>query len=799
MIRMNRLLFLPLLLLSTLTFPQSNRILQPGNLKSLKKIQNGVEILTDHATVRLLVYDQTVIRVRIAQNTFRDDFSYAVIRNPENSFNLIREDKENWQLSTDSLKVEIHKNPFRIRFLDRQERSLCEDYPDFPVTWQGSQVSAYKKLFPDERFIGLGEKTGPLDRRGNAYINWNTDIPSYSYREDPLYVTIPFYIGIHDKVEYGIFFDNSFRTRFNFGASTDDLFSFFSAADGEMNYYFFGAGNIPGIIRDYTWLTGRMKLPPYWSLGYQQCRWSYYPESEVLTLAKTFREKKIPCDMIYLDIHYMDNYKIFTWNKERFPDPQSMTGKLKDMGFHLATIIDPGIKIEKGYPYYEDGIKNDCFVKYPGGKLYTGSVWPGRCHFPDFTNPKVRDWWGHNLTALADPGVEGFWNDMNEPSAWGQSIPDIVQFNFDGHPTTIAEAHNVYGLNMARATFEGTRQLLKGRRPFVLTRAAYAGIQRYSAVWTGDNTATEDDLMMAVRMVNSMGVSGVSFTGPDMGGFIKTPTNELFVRWMSVGVYTPFLRNHAEINSRRKEPWSFGEDIEELSRQWLNQRYRLIPYLYSAFYESTQSGMPVARTLAIDYPQDENIYRNEFQNEYLFGHEILVAPCRGDEACCKVYFPEGEWYRKSDDRLYKGKTEAWVESPLDDLPVFVRAGGILPLQSVIQNTGEKPSPVLEINIWNGKMPNSFLFYEDDGITYNHENGEYHRRIISFDPVKKIITIGKADGTFPSKFTGFRLIFHDFGDIMGVRVNGNDQTLKLKSGKQRFFEGSLSPEQIEIHY
>ncbi len=770
-----------------------------GSFKSMKQVEHGILINAENAKIEILHFSPTIIRIRINRLELQTEFSYAIIQQPVGNFKEIKEKQDSLVLLTDSLQVVITKSPIRIKFATLAGTLISIDYQDFSLSWQGTEVTCYKKMFPDEKFIGLGEKTGPLNRRGNAYVNWNTDIPAYSYRQDPLYVTIPFYIGIHDDVAYGIFFDNSFRTKFNFGASTDDEFSSFSAANGEMNYYFFGAKNIPGIIRDYTWLTGRMKLPPYWSLGYQQCRWSYYPESEVLNLANTFRDKKIPCDVIYLDIHYMDNYKIFTWNKDRFPDPKSMISKINAMGFHLVTIIDPGIKIEKGYLNYDDGIKNDYFIKYPGGKLYTGSVWPGRCHFPDFTNPKVREWWGKSFTTLTGPGVEGFWNDMNEPSAWGQSIPDIVRFDFDGHHSTIAEAHNVYGLNMSRATFEGTKQLLNGKRPFVLTRAAYAGIQRYSAVWTGDNQATEDDLMMAVRMVNSLGVSGVSFTGPDMGGFIGTPTNELFARWMSVGVYTPFLRNHAEINSRRKEPWSFGENIEEISRQWINKRYRLLPYLYSAFYESTQTGMPVARMLAINYPGDEKIYENDFQNEYLFGGEILVAPVASDTTICNVYFPEGEWYRMSNDKLYKGKTEAAVNCPLDDLPVFVRSGGILPLQSVIQNTTEKPSPTLEINVWNGKVPNSYTLYEDDGMTYNYETGQYCLRLISFDPGKKTITIGKTEGSFSSKFKAFRLVLHDFGEIMGLKVNGQGQTLKLKNSKQRFFEGVLTNEQIEISY
>ena len=770
-----------------------------GSFKSMKQVEHGIIITAGNAKVEVLHFSPTIVRIRVNRPELQTDFSYAVIQQPAGNFKEIKDKKDSLVLLTDSLQVIITKNPIRIKFSTLGGTQVSSDYQGFGISWQGTEVTCYKKLFPDEKFIGLGEKTGPLDRRGNAYINWNSDIPGYSYKQDPLYVTIPFYIGIHDNLCYGIFLDNSFQTKFNFGASTDDTFSFFSAVNGELKYYFFGVKNIPGIIRDYTWLTGRMKLPPYWSLGYQQCRWSYYPESEVLELANTFRDKTIPCDVIYLDIHYMDNYKVFTWNKDRFPDPKTMIGKLNAMGFHLVTIIDPGIKIEKGYLNYDDGLKNDCFVKYPDGKLYVGNVWPGRCHFPDFTNPKTREWWGKLFSALTEPGVEGFWNDMNEPSAWGQSIPPIVSFDFDGHHSTLAEAHNVYGLNMARATYEGTRQLLNGKRPFVLTRAAYAGIQRYSSVWTGDNSATEDDLMMAVRMVNSLGVSGVSFTGPDMGGFIGTPTNELFARWMSVGVFTPFLRNHAAINSRRKEPWSFGEETEEIARQWIDKRYRLLPYIYSAFYESTQTGMPVARTLAINYPGEEKIYENEFQNEYLFGGEILVAPVASDKSLCNVYFPSGDWFRMSNDRHYPGKAEAVVDCPLDDMPVFIKAGGIIPLQTVIQNTSEKPSPVLEIHVYNGPMSNTFTYYEDDGITYNYENGQYCRRLISYDPVKKSITIGKTEGTYSSKFTSFRLVLHNFGDLMGVKVNGRDQTLKLKTSKQRFFDTASTNDAIKITY
>ncbi|MCX6251006.1 MAG: glycoside hydrolase family 31 protein [Bacteroidetes bacterium] len=795
---MRRFLFLLLIFSGLSTFGQADRITESGKLTSLIKTANGVEISAEGAKIILTSYSPTIVRVRIVQHLFRDDFSYAVIQKSSPAFNSVSESKDSWILSTDSLNVYIQKNPFRIRFANHQGTSICEDYQDFGVTWQGTEVTCYKKLFPDEKFIGLGEKTGPLDRRGEKYENWNSDIPDYSVIQDPLYVTIPFYMGIHDHITYGIFFDNSFRSRFNFGASTDDLFSSFSASDGEMNYYFFGSSTVANIIKDYTWLTGRMKLPPYWSLGYQQCRWGYYPESEVMSLAQKFRDKKIPCDVIYFDIDYMDSYKIFTWHKIRFPQPKSMIDALKNKGFHVVTIVDPGIKIEKGYSSYEDGITNDYFAKYPDGKLYVGRVWPGRCHFPDFTKESTRKWWGNSFAALIDPGVEGFWNDMNEPSAWGQSIPAIVQFDFDGHHGSMAEAHNIYGLNMSRATFEGTKSLLGGKRPFVLTRAAYAGIQRYSAVWTGDNDASDEHMLLSARLVNSMGLSGIAFTGPDMGGFIGIPSKELFTRWLSLGVYTPFLRNHAVVDSKDKEPWSFGEETERIAIELLNQRYQLLPYIYSAFYEATQSGMPVARSLAIANTFDEKIYWRTYQNEYMFGDNLLIAPVTSDQQFAKVYLPEGEWYRLSSNAKYQGNTEVIVEAPLNDLPVFVKASGIIPMQSVIEYTAQKPSVALELHIYNGKTPSSFTFYEDDGTTYSYENGSYYKRMIIFDPRTKTITLAKSEGSFDSKFSAIHLILHDFSE-MGIKVDEKDYTLKMKSKTEKMVEFPLSLDRVEIRY
>ncbi len=740
---------------------------QLGNFVSLKKSDHGVVFVAANARVSLTVYRPDIVRLRAAKDEFSRDFSYAVVHEASGNFSEIQDGPAQVVLKTSSLTVIVTKSPLRFHFY-RDGKLLNEDDAHLGITWQGTSVSCFKRLFQDERFLGLGEKTGRLDRRGRSFVNWNTDHYAYGTEDDPLYSSIPFFIGLHDHSAYGVFLDNTSRTTFDFGASTDNERFFFSAAEGEMNYYFFAGTSPAGIIEGYTYLTGRMPLPPLWGLGYQQCRWSYYPDREVINLARTFREKKIPADVIYLDIHYMDSYKIFTWNPERFPDPARMIDTLKRWGFHLVTIVDPGIKVEPGYFAYDEGSKNDFFLKYPDGSFYVGSVWPGRCHFPDFTKDAARLWWGKNFQRLISPGVEGFWNDMNEPAVWGQHVPDLVECAGEVSPMTMSQAHNIYGLEMARSTYEGAKSLMNGRRPFVLTRAGYAGVQRFSAVWTGDNVPSDDHMLLAVRMVNSMGISGVAFAGPDIGGFSGDATPELFLRWLSIGTFTPFFRNHKEYAMKRQEPWSFGEEVEAASRRVIGLRYELLPYVYSTFYQTTLSGMPVARSLALDSPFDEHIYWEQFQQEYLFGDNMLVAPVASTEKLARVYFPAGSWYRLSTEQVFKGGQDFIVDAPLNDLPVFVRAGAIIPMQPVTQYSLTS-SDTLKIHVYDGPK-SSFLYYEDDGVSVDYSHGMFYMRKISFDPSSREIVFDGREGSFTSRFAVINLCMHQFEGIRNISVN-----------------------------
>lgn len=743
-----------------------------GNVQGFKQ-QDGVLIIkTAEAEARVYIYSPTIIRVNISKNHDEADRSYAVIREPLADFD-VDESAEFIKVNTSALKLLINKSPLRFNFFTADDKPLSQDDDRFGTNWQGDRVITYRKLYPDERFIGLGEKTGDLNRRGTSYTNWNTDAVDYGLKSDPLYKTFPFFVGLHTGLTYGLFLDNIHKSYFDFGATTDDEMSWFGADAGDMNYYFFGAQGVAKIIEDYTWLTGRMEMPPLWSLGYQQCRWSYMSAKEVLKIAKTFRKKKIPADVVYCDIDYMEGFKIFTWNKKTFADPQRMMDELKAMDFHLVTIVDPGIKIEEGYRQYDEGIANDYFAKYPDGENYTGYVWPGRCHFPNFFRADVREWWGAAFTALTDVGVDGFWNDMNEPAAWGQNMPWLVKFGDKYMP----EVRNAYGMQMARATYDGTRKILNNKRPFVLTRAAYAGTQRYSAVWTGDNAGTDEHMLLGQRLVNSLGITGISFTGVDIGGFSGNPTPELMVRWNSLGVYTPMFLNHAIKGSKMREPWEWGKTNEQIIKKDIEQRYRLLPYIYSAFYQSTITGLPISRTLAIEFPFDEKVYYERFQNQFMFGDALLVAPVESDKLTTDVYLPKGDWYRLSTDEKLKGGKIVNVPSPLTDLPVFVKAGAIIPMQSVLQSTTEKGDGILQLHIWNGKEANEFVYYEDDGNSYDYENDCYYKRTIRFDPKLKKVTLSVVEGAFVSRFNKVKMVWHGFEG-----AKRQDMLIELEKGE-----------------
>jgi alpha-glucosidase len=767
--------FLFLLLNHYTVFAQTSPVKSAGNITKVTINGQQVDITTDNAYAQVTVYSANIIRVRMDKQQLGKDFSYAVISQPLKTNSSITQNDAEIDITTDSLKAVIKKSPFAISFYTKDGKVINEDEPGLQTSWVNESVTDYKKMQDGEHFIGLGEKTGHMDRKGNGYTNWNTDAYAYNEDRDPIYSTIPFYIGIHYNLSYGIFLDNTWQSDFNFGAS-NNRFSSFGARGGEMNYYFIYHSTLAGIITSYTSLTGRMKLPPLWSLGYQQNRYSYYPETEVMRIAQTLREKKIPADGITLDIHYMDHYKVFTWDKDRFPNPKQMTDKLGSMGFKLTVIVDPGVKTEQSYATFESGVKNNIFIKYPDSTNYTGQVWPGWCNFPDFTNQKARDWWGGQIKKYGEDGVSGLWNDMNEIATWGSKMPDNVLFDFEGRKASHLEAHNVYGFNMAKASYEGAKKAF-GKRPFILTRSGYAGLQRYTAIWTGDNVATDEHMLLGVRLLNSLGLSGVPFTGMDIGGFTGGTTVPLYERWIQIGAFNPYFRSHTAVNTRSSEPWTYGEEALEIARNFISLRYKLMPYLYSTFYEATQDGLPVMRSLAINYTHDENIYSTDFENQYLFGPAFMVAPFVSGQNYGKVYFPAGKWYDLYNDEVETGGQSKIVELSAEKLPVFVKESSIVPVQSLVQSTSEQPTDTLVVHVYKGDANNSFVYYEDDGQSFNYENGAFYKRTISYIPANNEIAFAKTEGSMPSKFHNIKLMLHGFDSASAVKMNGKQVELK----------------------
>ncbi len=692
-------------------------------------------------TLAVTPISDDVIRVRFTTaQTFGRDHSYAVV-NQDLGKPTIATDvgATNTILTTAALRVTIQHDPLRIRFANLAGEELDADDPDRGTALDGTAFRVAKRLSDDTHVYGLGEKTGRLDKRGwqlggYNYVMWNSDTSSYDSSTDPLYVSVPFYLTVRHGVASGIFLDNTYRSSFDVGHERRDLLTF-GAEGGELDYYFIHGPKPKQVIARYTALTGRMPLPPLWALGYNQCRWSYYPESRVRLLANTFREKRVPADVIWLDIHYLDEYKPFTWNTNRFPNPGKMLADLIAQGFHVVSIVDPHPKKEAGYKPYEEGLAGDHFVKNPDGSIFLGKSWPasaeenpGPSAFPDFSRPATREWWGGLYSDLLGLGIAGIWNDMDEPAVWdlpGGTMPLDVRHDNEGQPTDHREIHNVYGQLMSRSTFEGLSRLRPNERPFVLTRASFAGGQRYAAVWPGDNTADWSSLRQSISTLLGLGVSGFPFVGSDIGGFARATTGELYARWLQVGVFYPFMRAHTENSAPDKEPWSFGARFEDINRRTIELRYELLPYIYTVMQEAAETGVPAMRPLFLEYPDDERA--TGIDDEFLFGSDLLVAPVIWEEVTEReIYLPKGTWYDYWTGREYTGGRSLRVPVTLATLPLFVRGGGIIFRQPVVQFTGQMPGQPLRVLVAPAADSRSTL-YEDDGKSLEYNRGSFLKR------------------------------------------------------------------------
>ena len=763
-----------------------------GGSAGWRRIPHGLEMGLEAVpgeVVQVTVLRAEVVRIRISKNgVWEENPSHAVLPErslPEATPIEIREQPDRVELVTGAVTVSLYRDPFHVEIRRADGTPVLASPRDaqgrpwfYRVRGDGFEVG--RRIGGRDGIHGLGEKTGPFNKNGRNWAFWNTDVlnPSVAggYREiphpdpskdptstefDPYYVSIPFFL--HRRAENGevagFFLDNPGRSHLDFRRAEETVFHFES---GPYTEYVFAGPRAPEILRGYTGLTGRMPLPPLWALGNHQCRWHDYRQDQVEALASRYRRERLPCDVLWIDIDYMNGFRVFTWDREKFPDPARLMENLAKEKFKLITIIDPGVKEEPGYPVYDDALRNRLVCLDAQGRPYVGQVWPGRTVFPDFTLPEARAWWGRLNAEHVRSGIAGIWNDMNEP-ATGDVPAEGMLFGNGRFPH--ARFHNEYALLMAMGTVEGLRAAMPDRRTFVLSRAGSPGIQRYAANWLGDNCSRWSHLGLAVRMALGMGLSGQPFVGADVGGFMEACSEELLVRWYQYAAWTPFCRNHNATGQPDQYPWSFGEAALGIIRRALQDRYRLMPYLYAQFVLASETGMPVQRPLGLEFPDLAAAWETE--DEFFLGAHMLVAPVLEKGATQRsVYLPPGDWYRWQDgSRESSPGGQFSVPVTMDSIPVWVRGGAVIPCwaEPPLSTLGYQPE-VISLHVYlPGKdgRTESFL-YEDDGITDDPSGQSQLRTTLALTRQGDSVTLeGRVQGRpFPGfRRQAFRLILH----------------------------------------
>ncbi|HWW13088.1 MAG TPA: TIM-barrel domain-containing protein [Candidatus Dormibacteraeota bacterium] len=761
-------------------------VIQLNHLTSSFAMPNGIEVRDGDARMQIVALREEVVRVRVSRSKeLPEDASWAVLMEARESRVAVAPDDTPSAVGfrTQALRVSVDRKTFALTIADLGGNILQEDVR--PIEFHGDSFSLYKAMPPDEHYFGLGDKPGPLDRRGEAFTMWNTDAYGFQESTDPIYKSIPYFMAFRAGRALGVFFDNTWRSSFDFGKQLPDTYSF-GAVDGPLDYYVFYGPTPKHVVETYAWLTGTISLPPIWSLGFQQSRYSYTPQSRVMEIAEHLRADHIPADVIYLDIDFQQQHRPFTLDQKTFPDLPGLISQLASKNFHVVAITDLHIANYPGHGYapYDTGIAGDHFVKSRDGSVYLGSVWPGPSAFPDFTRAKTRDWWGGLYREFSEMGIAGFWNDMNEPSVFNsptKTMPEDVihridESGFMKRSATHAEIHNVYGMENSRATFEGLQHLNSDFRPFVLTRATYAGGQRYGATWTGDNSSTWNHLRLTTPMLENLGISGFALSGADVGGYAGTPQQDLLTKWIEIASFQPIDRDHTEKGTGDQEPWVGGPEPESIRRRFIEERYRLMPYLYTLAEEASRTGLPIERPLFLEFPDAASDHHPidvdpQAAGEFLLGPEILIAappyPDKLDNYV--VEFPSAKWYdywtgqpvskpAPSDDpdpNAPPSPTDlvpltTWVHPELASLPIFVHAGAILPIAPLVQSTNETPHGPLTLRVYAGDNCAGHL-YLDDGKTYAYKTGASlqmdFRCEVSAD--RMVLRLGRHEGSYPA--------------------------------------------------
>ncbi|MGU8956625.1 glycoside hydrolase family 31 protein [Clostridium perfringens] len=696
-----------------------------GGLRVFKNYEinhNNIDIYFSNMKITLTIFENDIVKVFIGDKYEESISTNGVVDDLGKGEFIVEEDSNFVIIKGTKVLTFVDKNTTEISFKDLDGNIINED---FQPSFKDEEGNVYiSKVNDCLAYYGLGEKGGDLNKKGCYTENFNTDDPETDDDSITYYKTIPFYVALKEEATYGIFFDNSFRSYFDMGKEMGDRI-FFGAIGGQIQYYFISGENIKEVVKNYTALTGRMEMPPLWSLGYQQCRFSYFSQEEVRELVKTFEEKDIPLDVVYLDIDYMDGFRVMTFKTPNFDDAAGLISDLKEKGIRTITIIDPGVKVDEEYDVFKRGKEGNHFTKKLDGEMFIGAVWPGDSAFPDFSNKDCREWWKSELKKfISEHGMDGIWNDMNEPCVFNNDHKTMLEtclHNSDNGVIEHKEFHNRYGFEMSRCSKEAQEELHPNERGFSMTRATYAGGQRYSSVWTGDNMSLWSQMRMSISMNANLGISGFSFVGNDVSGFGLDSSEELFIRWMEMGTFIPIFRNHSNMYTRRQEPWAFGPRAEKIAKKSIELRYELLPYIYDLYYISHKEGLPIFRPMIMEYEKDMNLLN--MREQFMLGENMIVAPVLYEgERSKTVYLPKGIWFNYfTMEKLQGGK---WYKLPceLDEILVFVKEGAIIPTYNKkFRNVKERPKNIL-LKVF-GENAKGF-HYNDDGHTMEYLEGKY---------------------------------------------------------------------------
>jgi alpha-glucosidase len=784
----------------------------PGVLKEVQEIPSGAKFHFEFdgwpSDLEILFLKPDLVRVSWSPG--RPPLPYALVETdwPEVPVTIL-ETGDDRKMGTDDLEVHV-KSDGGLEFCQpggtllrsepppqrRGEVSEDED-ADTPVQW-----THYAILAPEEHIYGLGEQSVGLNLRGGHYHLWNRDPGgAYSPGEEPLYAPMPVYIGLHKQGSYLVFYENSFQAQVSLPANPQAAGSSESDAlvgdepatvsfEGGMLRYYLSPGPPKRALQNFSALTGRPPLPPLWSLGYHQCRWGYKDEGHIRRVVQGFKKHNMPLSAIHLDIDYMQGYRVFTVDENRFPDLAALAGELAQednlaggihpAGLRLVAILDPGIKQDLNFPLFMEAVREKVLCNLPDGKPFIGPVWPGWCGFPDFTDPKTRQWWGSKYAFFLERGISGIWHDMNEPSVFAArgelSFPLITRHSMENRGGDHREAHNLYGLLMNQAGYEALRKYQPEKRPWLLSRSGWPGMQRYAWSWSADTQTSWESLPMTILTVLGMGLSGVPYSGPDIGGFNGEPSAELYLRWFQAAAFMPFFRTHSAVGMPEREPWVFGEPYTSHARKMLELRYRMLPYLYSLAWETHQSGVPIVRPLFWADPEDQDLW--DVGDAFLLGEALLVAPVVLEGATRRqVRLPAGAWFDFWDDRLYHGPGVVDVPGDLSRVPLLVRAGSILPME-VDQRL------VLHL-YWSANQPRmgrgaGGQLFSDAGDGYGETRLD--RFSIQVDPPALRVT-WDSQGDYDFPYQSVMLVVHGFeaklAQVDGVQVELIDNRIELE--------------------